>query len=80
MARGKDLRIRKHAFEGMSAERPPIRVEDVARTLEEAERDDGRNAWKWIGSRTVIVHYREEEHEVVVRGVSATRRRLPPLP
>lgn len=77
-ARGKTVTIRKHVFEGMHGERHAIQEEEVARVLDEPDRDDGQSAWKRFGQRTVIVRYREAEDRIVVVSVSATRRRLPP--
>jgi hypothetical protein len=77
-ARGKPLDIRKHARDGMEAERPAVRVEDLVRALEESDHDDGQAARKRIGRRTILVRYEEAEDRISVRGVSATRRRLAP--
>lgn len=74
--RGKRLFIQKHAFEGMNAERPPVRVQDVARVLDDPDRDDGHRAMRWIHDRTVLVYYRNHEHQIDVESVSCTRRRL----
>lgn len=76
--RGKRLRLSLHAFEGMSAERPRIDLQDLANVLETPDADNGREAFRWIGTRTVLVYYEEDEEEVYVRSVSATRRRLAP--
>ena len=70
------LVLSRHAHDGMAAERPRVRHEDLARVLEEPDHDDGTTAWKRIGRRTVIVRYVEEEGVVRVRSVSATRRAL----
>lgn len=76
--RGKLLTLSRHAFEGMNAERPPVRVHDVVRVLEDPASDDGRCARRWIADRTVIVHYEEHEHQIDVQSVSCTRRQLGP--
>lgn len=74
--RGKLLALRKHAFEGMQAETPPVRLEDVRRVLEDPDRDDGHRATRWIHDRTVLVYYEEHAHQVDVESVSCTRRTL----
>lgn len=76
--RGKLCTISKHAFEGMAAERPPISADTVARVLEDPDHDDGTQARKRLGGRTILVRYEALEDRIRVRGVSATRRRLPP--
>lgn len=75
-ARGKRLTLTKHAFEGMNAERPPVRVREVVRVLDRPKTDDGRRALRWTGDRTVIVHYEEHDLQIDVQSVSCTRRRL----
>lgn len=75
-ARGKRLTLTRHAFDGMNAERPPVRVHDVVRVLEDPDLDDGRRAAKWLGDRTLLVYYTEHEHQLDVESVSCTRRRL----
>jgi hypothetical protein len=75
-ARGKPLHIRKHAYEGMMCERPPVRVDDVAEALGRPDHDDGSQARRWLGGRTVIVYYAEHEDAIYVRAVSASRRRF----
>lgn len=74
--RGKPYTITKHAFEGMNAERPPLASHDIESVLEDPDSDDGRQAMKRLGARTVIVYYVENETEVVIESVSATRGRL----
>lgn len=76
--RGKRLRLLKHAVEGMEAERPPLRLHDIASILEDPDYDDTNKAFAWTGRRTVFVYYQEDEEEVVVRSVSSTRSRLAP--
>lgn len=78
VARGKWVTIRKHAAEGMACEAPPIREDDVLLVLEEPDHDDQNQAYKRIGTRTVIVYYEETDDHIRVRAVSATRRRLSP--
>lgn len=53
-----------------------MRVEDVVDVLEQPGHDDGNQAFKWMGGRTVIVYYTEHEDELNVRSVSATKGRL----
>lgn len=76
--RGKWLAVSKHASHGMNAERPPVRMEDIAWALEEPDHDTGCEAFKWIADRTIIVRYRQDEEEIVVQSVSATSSRLAP--
>lgn len=76
--RGKFVSLKKHAFEGMNCERPPVQVGDVIDALEQPDHDDGNQAVRWNGHRTVIVYYAESEDELIVRSVSATKGRLPP--
>jgi hypothetical protein len=78
LVRGRWLTLTQHAFEGMQAERPPIRVVDVALVLEEPDHDQATFAWKRIGPRTVLVYYEEQAEALLVRAVSATRSRLAP--
>lgn len=66
----------RHAADGMACERPPIKDSTITRVLEEPDHDDQATAWKWINGRTVIVRYREDEQQIWVASVSATRRRL----
>lgn len=79
--RGKSVWIERHAFEGMSNERPPVSTEEVRSTIEKpdgAEREfgAGQKVWRWIGQRTIIVYYDELEEEIHVKAVSATRRKI----
>jgi hypothetical protein len=76
LVRGKPLVIRRHAHDGMMAERPAIRTSDVAEVLEHPDHDQDGQAWKRHGGRTIIVYYTEGPDAVHVRAVSATRRRL----
>lgn len=76
--RGKLVTLEKHAFVGMRAERPPWQNKDVTYALEEPDNDDGKTATKRIGARTIIVRYDEDEHEILVRSVSGTRRNVAP--
>lgn len=78
IVRGKWVVLRRHALEGMEAERPIIDEHDVQATLETPDRDDGHQAFRRIDRRTVIVYYEEHPDEIQVHGVSATRRRLAP--
>ncbi|HEX9816256.1 MAG TPA: hypothetical protein VGB18_04690 [Candidatus Thermoplasmatota archaeon] len=78
LVRGKELRLRGHAQDGMNAERPPIDMADMIHALQEPDHDDGATAIKRVARRTVIVRYDEDETWIVVRSVSATRRPLSP--
>jgi hypothetical protein len=77
-ARGKPCRLTKHAYEGIRAERRPIGLEELTLVLDEAQHDDGTTAYRWIKTRTIIVRYRERSDEILIRGASATRSRVPP--
>lgn len=72
------MTFRKHALDGMASERPRLDEDAIRRVLEEPDHDDGTTAVKRIGRRTVIVRYREDDQEIAIVSVSATRRRLPP--
>ena len=79
--RGKRVWIERHAFEGMSSERPAVSTRELADTIarpDGAERESSarQKAWRRIGQRTVIVHYDELEEEIHVKAVSATRRKI----
>lgn len=74
--RGRPLYLTAHAVVGMDAERPPVGIVDVLRALEEPDHDDGKEATKWVGRRTIKVYYSEEGDRIYVRGISATRRRF----
>jgi len=79
--RGKSVWIERHAFEGMSSERPPVSTQDVMTTIKKpdgVEREAGtrEKAWRWIGQRTIMVYYDELEDEIHVKAVSATRRKI----
>lgn len=76
-ARDRWLTILKHAQQGMWQERPPVSIHDVQRVLEEPDDDDGNEARKRIGKRTLKVYYTQTDEEVWVRAVSATRVRRP---
>lgn len=76
--RGKIVLIGKHAHEGMAAERPPLDEHDILAALETPDHDDGRQAGKRIGKRTIIVYYEETQDGIEVRSISATRSRLAP--
>lgn len=78
IVRRRFLTVGKHAEAGMRAERPPLDVEDVALVLGNPDHDNGKEARKRLGRRTVFVYYTETEDEVYVRSVSATSRRLAP--
>lgn len=75
-ARGKPVSFAAHALDGMAAERERVRAEDAVRVLDEPDHDNGKDASKWVGRRTIKVYYIEEEDRIFVRGVSATRRRF----
>lgn len=79
--RGKRVWIAKHAFEGMSDEKPPVSTEHVLSAIADpdgSEMESGmrRKAWRWIGQRTIMVYYDELEDEIRVKAVSATRRKI----
>ena len=76
--RGKPIYFTKHAFNGMAAERPPIKEDEVRAVLEAPDDDDGGKAFKAVGRRTVLVYYDDREGAVFIDAVSATRRRLSP--
>lgn len=75
---GKFLTLAKHAVEGMNCERPPIQIHEVVEVIEEPDHDDGNQAIKWMGHRTLILYYSLYEDEIHVRSVSATKGRLAP--
>lgn len=77
LIRGKRAAISKHASEAMAAERPPLDVNDVREVLEAPEKDDGHQAVRRIGRRPILVYYEEDDAQIQVRSVSATRRRPP---
>lgn len=76
--RGKPVIYRRHALDGMNAERPSVSEHDVEKVLEDPDQDDGSKAVGRIGKRTIIVYYDESKEDIHVRGVSATSRRLAP--
>jgi len=76
MYKGKIILINRHALDGMNAERPPIRVNDVEETLRNPDSVDGRQYRKWIGNRTIIVYVRECQDYWDIQGVSCTRRKI----
>jgi hypothetical protein len=76
-ARGKPVYFTAHAYEGMHGERKPVAPEAAVRVLDEPDEDDGHEARKWVGWRTIRVYYEEGPDLIEVRGVSATRRRRP---
>lgn len=78
LARGKPVTFARHALHGMDAERPRVSLREVTGVLDAPDHDDGKEAWRWVGTRTIKVYYREEERHIHVRAVSATRRRLRP--
>jgi hypothetical protein len=77
LVRGKWTAISKHASDAMAAERPPAEANDVREVLEAPDQDDGHQAIKRIARRTLLVYYDEDDAQVYVLSVSATRRRLP---
>lgn len=76
--RGKPVTFTRHALAGMDGERIAIGMDELLRVLEEPDHDDGKEARKWVGWRTIKVYYREEARHLWVLAASATRRRLPP--
>lgn len=78
VARGKPVWFLDHARAGMAAENPEIDAWDVCDALEHPDRVEGsdrRTAFQRRGRRTVIVRYEENEDEIFVVSVSATRGR-----
>ena len=74
--RGKQVLVNKHAFDGMNAENPHIKIEHLEETLQNPDRVDGEQYIKWIGNRTIIAYVTEYSDYIEVHGVSATRRRI----
>lgn len=79
--RKKSVWIDKYAYEGMNAEKPPIKPDVVMKILEtpdkvEEETKERRKAMKWEKDRTIIVYYDEWEDEIDVKNVSSTRRKI----
>jgi hypothetical protein len=68
--------ITRHAFDGMNAENPPIRIEHLEETLQNPDRIEGDQYRKWIADRTIIAYITEYNDYIEVRGVSATRRKI----
>jgi len=73
---GKRIFISRHALDGMNAERPPIKVNDVEETLKNPDKVDGRQYMKRIGNRTIIIYVEEHPDYWDIQGVSATRRKI----
>jgi hypothetical protein len=76
MYKGKIIFINRHALDGMNAERPPIKVNDVEETLRNPDSVNGRQYRKWIGNRTIIIYVEECPDYWDIRSVSSTRRRI----
>ena len=76
MYKGKIIFINRHALDGMNAERPPIRVNDVEETLKNPDKVNGRQYMKWIGNRTIIIYVQECPDYWDIRSVSSTRRKI----
>ena len=76
MYKGKIIFINRHALDGMNAERPPIRVNDVEETLKNPDKVNGRQYMKWIGNRTIIIYVQESPDYWDIRSVSSTRRKI----
>lgn len=74
--RGKRIYIGRHALDGMNAERPPIKVDDVEETLKNPDKVDGRQYVKRIGKRTIIIYVQECLDYWDIQSVSATRRKI----
>jgi len=72
----KKIYFSQHAFDGMNAERPMIRTNDVEETLENPDKVDGRQYIKWIGFRTIIAYIQECRDYWDIRSVSATRKKI----
>ena len=69
------LHITKHAYQGMKEERPPLTLWDLLHAFEEPDYDDGKEVRKRLGRRTLRAYYTQDEENVWVHAVSATRRR-----
>ena len=76
MYKGKIIFINRHALDGMNAERPPIKVNDVEETLKNPDNINDRQYMKWIGNRTIIIYVQEYPDYWDIQGVSATRRKI----
>jgi len=76
MYKGKIIFINRHALDGMNAERPPIRVNDVEETLKNPDKVNGRQYMKWIGNRTIIIYVQECPDYWDIRSASSTRRKI----
>jgi len=76
MHKGKIIFINRHALDGMNAEKPPIRVDDVEETLKNPDNINNRQYTKWIGNRTIILYVQECPNYWNIQGVSATRRKI----
>ena len=76
MYKGKIIFINRHALDGMNAERPPIRVNDVEETLKNPDKVNGRQYMKWIGNRTIIIYVQESPDYWDIRSASSTRRKI----
>lgn len=74
--RDKRIYINRHAFDGMNAERPPIKVNDVEETLKNPDKVDDRQYIKRIGNRTIIIYVEECPDYWDIQSVSATRRKI----
>lgn len=74
--RGKPVLVSRHAFDGMNAENPHIKIEHLEKALQNPDRVDGEQYTKWIGNRTIIAYLTEYQDYIEVRGVSATRRKI----
>lgn len=74
-ARGKELRFTSYAL--VKAANRNVQPHEVARAIEEGQRDDKKRLCRlWIAKRTVIVYYEERESYHYVRNIGVTRRRL----
>jgi hypothetical protein len=62
----------------MVAERPPVRPHHVSKVLEDPDHDDGKTALRRSGRRTIIIRYAEDDEQISVLSVSATRGRFRP--
>lgn len=79
--RGKYIWIDNHAYDGMHAEKPPIKLEHLYETISNPDKiimeaKPRVKALKWIGKRSIIVYYDEYEVDIYVRSISATRRKI----
>lgn len=74
-ARDRWLNVSKHAQQGMLQERPAVTMNDLEYLFEDPDHDDGKEIRKRIGKRTICAYYSQDDEEIHIRGVTATRSR-----